>query len=179
ISVGGSNNIIRNNHLVGMNNVRSANDTPAMALEIFGNNQQIISNTIGIDANGYELGVCGQAIKVSGHDIDVLDNTIVGASRFNPDDPNTAAILVSDTSPQFDRITVMRNLVRDGILPSTKDYYEFGPGLPEALRLFRSARITQMDGVTVRGGNGVDVIGNAHPCPNCLIDLYLDDDDAQ
>lgn len=179
ISVGGSGNIVRNNYLVGMNNVRSANDTPAMALEIFGSNHRIISNTIGIDANGYELGVCGQAIKVSGHDTDVLDNLIVGASRFNPDDPNTAAILISDTSPQFDRITVMRNIVRDGILPSTKDYYEFGPGLPEALRLYRSARITEMAGLTVRGGNGVDIIGGTHPCPKCLIDLYLDDDDAQ
>jgi hypothetical protein len=179
IAVSGSGNIIRNNRLVGMNNVRSGNDTPAMALEVFGNNQQIISNTIGIDANGYELGVCGQAIKVSGYDIDVLDNTIAGASRFNPDDPNTAAILISDTSPLFDRITVMRNIVRDGILPSTRDYYEFGPGLPEALRLFRSARITEMNGVTVRGGNGIDILGNTHPCPNCLIDLYLDDDDAQ
>lgn len=179
ISLSGSNNIIRNNYLVGMNNVRSANDTPAMALEVFGNNHQIISNTIGIDMNGYALGVCGQAIKVSGYEIDVLDNLIAGASRFNPDDPNTAAILVSDTSPQFDRITVMRNIVRDGILPSTKDYYEFGPGLPEALRLFRSARITEMSGVTIRGANGVDIIGNTHPCPNCLIDLYLDDDDAQ
>lgn len=179
ISVSGSGNIIRNNHLVGMNNVRSGNDTPAMALEVFGNNHQIISNTIGIDKDGYELGVCGQAIKVSGYEQDVLDNLIVGASRFNPDDPNTAAILVSDTSPQFDRITVMRNIVRDGILPSTEDYYEFGPGLPEALRLFRSARITEMSGTTVRGANGVDIIGNTHECPNCLIDLYLDDDDAQ
>ncbi|MEZ4675055.1 MAG: hypothetical protein R2932_12510 [Caldilineaceae bacterium] len=179
ISVSGSGNIIRDNYLVGMNNVRSANDTPAMAIEVFGDNHQIISNTIGIDLNGYELGVCGQAIKVSGHDTDVLDNLIVGASRFNPDDPNVSAILVSDTSPLFDRITVQRNIVRDGILPSTKDFYEFGPGLPEALRLYRSARITEIDGVTVRGANGRDIVGGIHPCPNCLIDLYLDDDDAQ
>lgn len=179
IGLSGSGNVIRNNRLVGMNHVRSANDTPAMALEVFGNNQQIISNTIGIDANGYELGVCGQAIKISGYDIDVLDNTIAGASRFNPDDPNVAAILVSDTSPQFDRITVMRNIVRDGILPSTQDYYAFGPGLPEALKRFQSARITTMAGVTVRGANGVDIIGATHFCPNCRIDLYLDDDDAQ
>ncbi len=179
IAISGTGNIIRNNRLVGMNNVRSGNDTPAMALEVFGSNHQIISNTIGIDVNGYELGVCGQAIKVSGHDIDVLDNLIVGAGRFNPDDPNVSAILVSDTSPLFDRITVRRNVVRDGILPSTKDLYEFGPGLPEALKLYASGRITSIDGVTVRGTNGRDILGGTHPCPNCLIDLYLDDDDAR
>jgi hypothetical protein len=179
IAISGTGNIIRNNRLVGMNNVRSGNDTPAMAIEVFGSNHQIISNTIGVDVNGYELGVCGQAIKVSGHDIDVLDNQLVGAGRFNPDDPNVAAILVSDTSPLFDRITVRRNVVRDGILPSTKDYYEFGPGLPEALKLYASGRITSIDGVTVRGTNGRDIIGGTHPCPNCLIDLYLDDDDAR
>ncbi len=179
ISVGGSGNVIRNNYLVGMNNVRSANDTPAMAVEIFGNNHQIISNTIGVDVNGYELGVCGQGIKVSGYATDILDNLIVGASRFNPDDPNTSAILASDTSPQFDRITVRRNIVRDGILPSTEDFYEFGPGLPTALRLYRSGRITKMDGVQIEGTNGVDIIGNTHHCPNCIIDLYLDDDDAR
>lgn len=179
IALSGSGNVIRHNRLVGMNQVRSANDSPAMALEVFGSNHQIISNTIGVDSNGYELGVCGQAIKVSGHDLDVLDNLIVGASPLNPDDPNVAAILVSDTSPQFDRITVQRNIVRDGVLPSTRDYYEFGPGLPEALKRFQSARITMLEGLTVRGANGIDLLGATHPCPHCLIDLYLDDDDAQ
>ncbi len=179
IQTGGTGTIVRNNLLAGMNNVRSANDTPPMALEVFGNNQQIISNTIGVDAVGYGLGVCGQAIKFSGYEHDVLDNVIVGASPFNPDDPNRSALLANDTSPLFDRITVRRNIVRDGETESTQDLYEFGPGLPEALRLYRSARITDIEGPVISGGNGIDIIGGEHPCPFCEIDIYLDDDDER
>ena len=179
IAMSGSNNIVRNNRLVGMNNVRSANDTPAMALEVFGSNHQIISNTIGVDINGYDLGVCGQALKLSGPNMDVLDNVIAGASRFNPDDPNNTAIFTNDGSPLFDRVTVLRNIVRDGIIGSTDDLYEFGPAMPEALKIFRSARITTMSGTTVSGGNGVDILGGVHECPHCRIDFYLDDDDER
>ncbi len=155
------------------------NDTPAMAIEVFGAGHQIISNTIGMDVNGYELGVCGQALKLSGSEMDALDNVIVGASRFNPDDPNKTAIFTNDGSPLFDRVTVLRNIVRDGILPSTEDMYEFGPAMPDALKIFRSARITEIDGVNVSGGNGIDIIGGVHQCPHCRIDLYLDDADER
>ena len=179
INLSGSNNIIRRNRMVGMNNIRSANDTPPMALEAFGSGHQLINNIIGVDVDGYDLGVCGQALKVSGPNMDVLDNVIVGASPFNPDDPNKTAIFTNDGSPLFDRVTVRRNIVRDGIIGSTDDLYEFGPAMSDALRLFRSAHISNIDGITVTGGNGVDILGGVHQCPHCLIDVYLDDDDAR
>ena len=167
IAVSGSNNKVLENRIAGLHILQSANDTPPLAIEIFGANHQITNNVIGLDSVGSSVGVCGQAIKVSGSGTQILDNTIV-QSRIGFEDIVPTAILASDTSPLFGQITVRRNLVDSG----PGNIYAFGPGIPKALQEFQPARITQINGTSVVGTNGV---GSA--CPGCLIDLYSDDSD--
>lgn len=97
-----------------------------------------------------------------------MDNTITG-SRTGFEDSELAAILASDTSPQFGQITVRRNLIEAG----PGEIYTFGAGIPAVLRQFNPAEITSIDGLEVRGGNGA-----GSPCPGCVIDFYLDDNDT-
>jgi hypothetical protein len=165
IAVSGSNNQVIGNRIAGLDNVRSTNDTPPRALEIFGANHEIRENIIGVDSAGNKVGVCGQGIKVSDTGTNILGNTIVG-SRQDSEDAVKAAILTTGASTG---ITVRGNLVED----SPEHIYDFGGNqVAQALRLFNPARITGIDGVNISGGNG-----QGSPCPNCRIDLYLDDAD--
>jgi hypothetical protein len=165
IAISGSNNKVIGNRIAGLDNIRSGNDTPPRAIEVFGNNHEIRDNIIGVDSAGNKVGVCGQGIKVSDTGTDVLGNTIVG-SKQDSEDAVKAAILTTGNSTG---ITVRGNLVEDG----PEKIYDFGgTSVPQALRLFNAARITGIDGVNISGGNGAN-----SPCPNCRVDLYRDDAD--
>ena len=142
-------------------------------LEIFGSDHAIGQNIIGVGSDGVAVGVCGQGIKVSGNGTDILDNTIVRSRTGFEDTGGNAldgAILASDSSPTFGRITVRGNIVDRG--PGR--IYVFGPLIPQALRLFRPARITGINGTVVTGGNGVNQAGSVSACPNCIVDFYRD-----
>ena len=168
IAVSGSNNSIVQNRIAGLHILQSANDTPPMAIELFGANHLVQDNVIGVDSLGSGVGVCGQGIKVSGSGTRILDNRIV-RSRIGFEDIVPTAILASDTSPLFGQITVRRNLVDSG----PGDVYAFGPGIPQVLQIFAPARITGINGTAVTGASGA---GSA--CPGCLIDFYSDDADG-
>lgn len=173
IAFSGSNNIIEENIIAGLQTVRSTNDTPPIAVEAFGAGHTISNNKIGVDAAGSEVGVCGQGLKLSGANMTVLDNVIV-RSRTGFEEGEETAILTNDGSPLFDKVTVRRNIVKDG--PGL--IYEFGPAMSKELHQFRPGRITNIDGVNVSGTNGYDIEGGESFCPNCIIDLYLDDLDG-
>jgi hypothetical protein len=168
IAVSGSNNKVIENRIAGLHILQSANDTPPIAIEIFGSGHEIRDNVIGIDSAGNKVGVCGQGIKVSGSNTQIIDNQITG-SRAGFEDDESTAILASDSSPTFGQITVRRNLIERG--PGR--VYAFGPGIPAQLKLFQPARITSIAGQTVSGTSGF-----ASPCPGCIIDLYSDNADA-
>ena len=167
IALSGSNNRIIQNRLAGLHIIQSQNDTPPMALEIFGANHEIRGNIIGVDSANSRVGVCGQGIKVSGSGTQILNNVIV-RSRTGFEDGEPTAILASDTSPLFGQITVRGNLVESG----PGKIYEFGPGIPAVLRTFNPAKFTGLSGTTITGGSGEN-----SPCPGCLIDFYRDDGD--
>lgn len=165
IAVSGSNNQIVGNRIAGLDNVRSANDTPPRAIEVFGANHEIRDNIIGVDSANAKVGVCGQGIKVSDTGTDITDNLIVG-SRQDSEDAVLAAILTTGASTG---ITVRGNLVEDG--PGR--IYDFGGNqVAQALRLFRPAQVIAINGVNITGTSG-----ESSPCPNCRVDLYLDDND--
>jgi hypothetical protein len=180
INLSGSNNIIAENLIAGLHILQSPNDTPPRALEIFGSNHLIVDNEIGLGSDGEIVGVCGQGIKVSGSDTEILFN-VIAASRADSEEAEPAAILASDTSPLFGQITVAGNEVILG--PGT--VYGFGPGIKDDLRLFNPAKVTSVTSTTVSGRSGDTTPNTNGPdvesaCPNCLIDLYLDDlDDNQ
>lgn len=170
IQTSGTANSIVNNRIAGLHIVQSANDTPPMAIEVFGFNHVIQNNTIGVDSAGYEAGVCGVGIKVSGNGTQILDNTIVKSRKgFDGNDNVDAAILESDSSPQFGSITVRRNIVRDAALRVVG----FNINV-DTLALFKPAKITSIDGTAVTG-----ISGEGSPCPNCIVDLYTDDADGK
>jgi len=50
---------------------------------------------------------------------------------------------------------------------------QLGPGIHTAFRNFNPAQVTVIDDVTVEGTAGAN-----SPCPNCIIELFLDDTDT-
>lgn len=174
IGLAGTGHLVSDNRIAGLHILQSANDTPPMALEIFGSTHTIEGNIIGVDSAGAQVGVCGQGIKVSGNGTQIVDNTIIRSRTGFEDTSGMAldgAILASDSSPLFGQITVRGNIVIDG----PGQIYVFGPQIPMALRQFRPARITAINGTQLTGMNGIDKDGNVSACPNCIIDFYLDD----
>ena len=161
ISLSGSNNTISNNRIAGLHILQTENSTPPMALEIFGDGHTITRNFIGQDSGNNPVGVCGQGIKVSGSNTEIIENFIV-RSRKGFEGPEDAAILASDSSPTFGGIRVQRNMVMDG----PEKIYEFGPGIPSLLRLFPAPQLTSYDEYDIAGWSN---------CPGCTIDIYLDD----
>lgn len=185
ISAAGTGLLIRDNVIVGLQTIHSTFSTPPEALTVFGALHTIENNIIGQNVDGTSRGVCGQGIKFStqtdvinpqnnGHM--VLDN-LIDSSR-NGFDNTTGAILWSDTTSLAfldGGNTVRRNIVING----PEKYFEIGPMLSTALKTFEPAEITSINGLAVTGGNHPsNIMGNPSPCPNCLIDFYLDDGDA-
>jgi hypothetical protein len=171
----GSNNIVRYNTIAGAHRPHSPTESAPPAIWTAGVNNRFAHNTIGIDGLGSEVGTCGQGIFVTGQGIQVLTNTIVGAQTSflvaQSTDPTEGAIFVNDSSPLARQFTLRNNIVRD----STSKVVEYGPAIPEALRLFDPPRIVSIDGTLVVGETEV-----GSDCPNCLVELYLDDlDDEQ
>lgn len=167
IQVSGTGHRIIGNRIAGLHQTQTANETPPMAVEIFGTNHTIQDNIIGVDSAGAEVGVCGQGIKVAGTGSKILSNQVV-RSR-NGFENTRSAILVNDSSPLFNQVTVRQNIIKDG--PPLA--IEMGPAIPSTLKLFKPARITSINGLVVTGTNG-----DNSPCPLCIIDLYLDDTDS-
>ncbi|VAW46022.1 hypothetical protein MNBD_GAMMA02-1562 [hydrothermal vent metagenome] len=185
ISAAGTGLMIMDNVIAGLQSIRSTNDTPPQALTVFGSMHTIENNVIGQDINGDTVGVCGQGIKFStqtdvlepennGHM--VIDN-IIDSAR-NGFENTKGAILWTDTSSLAFRDggnTVRGNIVIDG----PEKYFEIGPMIASAIKLFEPAEITSVVGTLVTGGSHIsNIMGDPSPCPNCLIDFYLDDSDA-
>lgn len=167
IAVSGSNNTVTLNRIVGLHILQGANDTPPLAIEIFGANHTIQNNLIGVDSDGARRGVCGQAIKVAGSGTQILGNLIWG-SRTGFEDDEKTVILANDSSPTFGQITVRRNLTENG----PGNVFVFGPAVPNVLKNFKSAKVININGTTLTGTNGDNSL-----CPGCLIDFYRDDAD--
>lgn len=171
----GSHNQIVHNTVAGAHSPHSPTETAPPAIWTAGGDVLVAYNTIGIDGAGVEVGTCGQGIFVTGQGVQILNNTIVNArtSFFDAesDDPTEGAIFVNDGSPLARQYVMRDNVVRD----STSKVIEFGPAVPESLRLFEPPIIVSIDGLTVVGETET-----GYDCPNCLVDLYLDDlDDEQ
>lgn len=185
INLSGAGALLQGNIIAGLQNIRSTNDTPPQALTVYGSMHTIENNIIGQDEAGNSIGVCGQGIKFStqtdvlnpqnnGHL--VIDN-VIDSSR-NGFENTKGAILWTDTSNASFRDsgnTVRGNIVING----PEKYFEMGPLTATAIRLFEPAVITSVTGTMISGGSHTSNInGDPSPCPNCLIDFYLDDADA-
>ncbi|RME45196.1 MAG: hypothetical protein D6796_10810 [Caldilineae bacterium] len=173
----GSFNQVLSNTLAGIHTPHSATETFPPAIATGGATNLFAYNIIGIDSSGAEVGVCGQGFHVTGvysapAGIQVMSNTIVNAhssfldSSTNPPKPTEGAIYVNESSPLALQFTMRNNIVRN----STSKVIEFGPAITDTLRLFEPPKIIIISDTLV--------VGETQPgydCPNCLIELYLDD----
>ena len=189
IRVTGTNTLIEGNILAGLHATQSTNDTPPIAMEIAGINNQITGNTIGIDLSGAEIGVCGQGMLIQGTEGVVTDNHLFfSRNGFDPGDVGSqfdSAIIMQSFTGQGgedpDRwMRVWNNIIDGGNFAEANFHaYRFaGPGVPVAMRQFIPAKVTSIESITVSGTNGDPLpLGPSSDCPNCTIYLYLDDND--
>jgi hypothetical protein len=174
ISLADDGNRIENNTFAGLRQEIFTISTQPSAITVDGDHHVIQNNKIGVDATDAEVGVCGRGVYLAGANTpeftQVFSNTIV--------DPQMSAISING-------LLADGNTLRNNVISKTADWpqiegnaapedaIQFGMTVPEALRNFKPAQVTEIDGVTVSGASGA-----GSPCPNCTIELFLDDTDA-
>jgi hypothetical protein len=151
----------------------SATSTQRPALDVGGTGHLIQNNIIGRDVHDTLVGVCGRGLDLGNgpSDMDVLDNAI--------HEPGLSAILMNESSCNGN--TLWGNtIVRDSAWPEEQEFNDFPEGaiaygryVPDELKTFVPAAVTEIDGTTVRGTSG-----DGSPCPLCTVELFADDTDA-
>jgi hypothetical protein len=132
----------------------------------------IQNNRIGLDIDNTEVGACGRGIIMTGDMKNTLvsDNTIV----------NTRLSGISLNDNLYDECTLRRNVIKQTNgwpavqgNPKPEDAIQLGPLLPDGFEFFQPAKVTTINGIAVSGTSG-----DGSACPNCVIELFLDDNDA-
>ena len=188
IQVTGSDNVIRFNRLAGLHVPQTANETPPISMEIYGERNDVRNNIVGIDASGARVGVCGQGLLFGGTESVATKNSFVFTRNgFDPGDigqePDSVIITQSFTGrgtedpPRW--LRVWDNYIDGDNFPEANYHsYRFGnPGVNEDLRKHIPAKITSISGTAVSGTNGDKQfpIDPDTDCANCTVFIYLDD----
>ncbi len=176
ISLSGNGSVIEDNVFAGLRINVSPPTTQADTIRMSGSNHIIRNNRIGLDAANTEIGVCGRGIYLqSGTKFNqITENRIVrpGLSAISLNDSPT----VSTSDANTLRGNVIKRLTPWGQIPgnpSPEDAIQLGPGIHTAFRNFKPAQVTSIDGTTVMGTSGA-----GSPCPNCIVEVFLDNTDA-
>jgi hypothetical protein len=176
LSLSGNRNIVENNIIAGIRIAVAAPTIQADAIRMGGSYHVIRNNRIGRDAADTEIGVCGRGIYLlSGTKFnEITNNQIIR--------PGLSAISLNDTPTvsTSDANTLRRNVITK-VTPwgeiegnaSPEDAIQMSKNLPVAFRSFRPARITQIAGTSISGTSGVGSL-----CPNCIIEVFLDNTDT-
>jgi Ca2+-binding RTX toxin-like protein len=189
IQVTGSNNRIVGNVIAGLHKTQTANETPPIAMEIFGTANQVTNNTVGRDVAGNIVGVCGQGLLIGGSQSVATENIFdITRNGFDPSDIGSlfdSAIITQSCSGggscTGDFISVYDNVI-NGHNNDAGNYYASrfaDPGVPEVIRKFNPAKVTSVNGTAVEGTNGDEDLMNGieSACGGCTVYLYLDDED--
>ena len=173
ISMDGPRHIVQDNIIAGLRQevFVSSSQPDAITVQSTCDNCLIQQNKIGLDAQNHEIGVCGQGIDLSNTEgVKTQYNTLVETSH--------AAIFINGALS--DANTLRGNLIRRStpwLMPTgaTKadDAILRYSGLPDAFEFFNPAKVTTISGTAVSG-----TAGDGNPCPNCVIELFLDDNDG-
>jgi hypothetical protein len=173
ISVDGDANRIEANRFAALRQEIFQASTQPAAIGVGGDQHVLHNNTIGVDGTDTDVGVCGRGIYLLGANTpeftEVFSNTIV--------DSELSAISINGAL--VDANTLRNNLIKKtkawGQIPGNpepEDAIQFGPSVPETLRTFNPAKVTEIEDTTVSGTSGTN-----SPCPNCIIEVFLDDND--
>jgi hypothetical protein len=130
-----------------------------------------MNNYIGRDRNDNDVGVCGEGVNISGSYNRIQENVITNAGN-SPIRLNTA--LVEGNGNWYDG-----NIIINGV-----GAIAFGPNVPDDLKIFNPAKVTEIDGTTVSGTSGDPGIRPGLPpidssCPYCLVQVFLDNTNDQ
>jgi hypothetical protein len=176
LSISGKRNLVENNILAGLRIAVSPPTIQADAIRMSGDNHIIRGNKLGLDVGNNEIGVCGRGIY------------LLGSTKFNLVannwivEPGLSAISLNDSPvvSTTDATTLRSNVIKSSSAwgqiegnSSPEDAIQVTKSMPLAFRNFKPARVTNISGVTVNGTHG-----DGSPCPNCVIEIFLDDTDT-
>jgi hypothetical protein len=170
VSMADADNIFRDNYLAGIRIQISQWSLQADAIRVSGQRQTVRDNLIGLDTASRQIGVCGRGIYLSDgpKNLRIENNLII--------EPTLSGISLNGIL--YDGNTLRTNLIRKtGSWPQVEgsarpeDAIQVNPSLPDPFENFVPAQVTLIDGVQVAGTA-------VSPCPNCIIELFLDDNDA-
>ena len=160
------------NHFAGLF-LDTTDQPPAIDVSQAGQGTIIQNNVIGLDAADDVMGVCGRGMDFGNgpQNMQVIDNVIV--------ETGLSAILMNGAS--LNGNTLQGNIIRratawpeeQGMNPFPEDAIAYGATVPDALRDFTPAQVTEVNGTAVTGTSG-----EGSPCPNCTVEVFLDDTDA-
>ncbi len=176
ISVSGDGNLIAENIFAGLRIAVEPPTIQADTIRLGGDNHVVQNNKIGLDAANAEIGVCGRGIYLLGGTEfnQIITNQIIrpGLSAISLND--TPVVSTSDANTL--RGNIIEKLTPWGEIEgnnSPEDAIQMTKSLPDAFRNFEPGQVTEIDGTAVSGTSGV-----GSPCPNCIVELFLDDTDT-
>jgi hypothetical protein len=146
---------------------------PAMDVSGDGADHIIQNNIIGIDAQDNVVGVCGRGMDFANgpKDMWVEANMIV--------ETGLSGIVMNSST--INGNTLRGNIIKrvtdwpseQGFNDFPEDAISYGTEINPALRSFKPAAITDIDGVTVTGTSGAN-----SACGYCVVEVFLDDTDT-
>jgi hypothetical protein len=176
LSLSGSRNLVENNIIAGLRIAVVAPTIQADSIRMGGDHHIIRNNKIGLDFANAQIGVCGRGIFMEGGSkFDQITTNIIvapGLSAISLNDTPT----VSTTDANTLRGNVIKKFTTWGEIegnPSPEDAIQVTKSMPLAFRNFKPAKITSINGVTVSGTSGT-----GSPCPNCVVEIFLEDTDG-
>jgi hypothetical protein len=171
--VDGPDHIIEDNLIAGirLDLFSSSTQPDAIWLESTCDRCIVRENKVGVDSQNADVGVCGQGVDITnGEQMDILNNVFA----------NTSSSAIFLNGSLYKDNTLSGNIIRrsspwlkpDGSSKADDAILRFS-GLPDAFEFFNPAKVTSINGTAVAG-----VAGDGNPCPNCVIEVFLDDDDG-
>ena len=172
ISMEGNDHVITNNVFAGLRQEIFSLSTQPDAIRLIGTGHRIEDNQIGFDGDGNKVGVCGRGIYFSDgpKEVQATDNAIVDSGMSG----------ISLNGALYNENTLRGNTIEKSEAwphiqgnPKGEDAIQIGPSLPDAFEAFKPAQVTEIDGTAVSGTSGEN-----SACPNCVVEVFLDDTDA-
>jgi len=171
ITLEGENHVVENNIIAGLRLEISKYSTQPTAIYVGGDGHLIRDNLIGVDSANEEVGVCGRGIYIGNGP---QNNSISGNTIVNP---GFSGISLNDAL--YDANTLESNVIKRSSqwpqlegFPAAENAIQMGKSLSGEFQAFKPAKVTDIDGTTIKGESGTSSL-----CPNCVIELFLDDTD--
>jgi parallel beta-helix repeat protein len=172
ISLEGDDHIIENNIFAGLRQEVFKISTQPDAIRVTGTGHLIQDNQIGLDNHSNKVGVCGRGIFMSDspQEVQLLNNIIV----------DTGLSGISLNGILYDENTLRSNTIEKSTEwpevegnPEPENAIQVGASMTDEFKAFKPAKVTDIDGTAVSG-----ISEDSSPCPNCIVEVFLDDTDS-